>query len=112
MTCEAEYHSLVEAAKEAAYLKQFLNEINLDVGQVVLHCDNQGAIVLANKPTHHRRLTHVDVSTHFVREAIERGIVQLQYIPTQQQVANILTKGLPVPIHDRHVEGLGLVQGL
>jgi hypothetical protein len=111
-TCEAEYQSLTEAAKEATYLKQFFAEIDLDAGQIVLHCDNQGAIALANRPTHHRRLKHVDVRTHYVREAIQRGIVQLRYIPTQHQIADILTKGLPGPTHEIHVEGLGLMQGL
>lgn len=109
-TCEAEYQSLTEAAKEATYLKQFFDEIKTDAGQIVLHCDNQGAIALANKPSHHRRIKHVDVRTHYVREVVQRGIVQIHYIPTHEQVADVLTKGLPGPIHAKHVEGLGLMK--
>ena len=54
--------------------------------------DNQGAIALAQNPIAHARTKHIDIRHHFVREAIQDGIISLQYCHTKEMVADALTK--------------------
>lgn len=59
-----------------------------------VYCNNKVAINIAHNPVHHDRTKHVKVDKHFIKEKIYFGEVCMTYIPTKQQVANILTKGL------------------
>ena len=63
-------------------------------GIVRLFADNQGAIALAKNPVHHQRTKHIDIKYHFIRFAIEEGIIDLQYIPTGENIADQFTKPL------------------
>ena len=56
--------------------------------------DNQSAICLAKNPQFHGRAKHIGIKYHFIREQVEKGIVELQYCPTEEMVADMLTKGL------------------
>jgi hypothetical protein len=60
-------------------------------------CDNQSAIALIKNPVHHQRSKHIEVRYYFVRERQEAGDIDIQYIPTDQQLADCLTKPLPNP---------------
>lgn len=105
-TCEAEYMGQTQATKEAVWLKSLLNEIERPISTpvapsihsmqaVIINCDNQGAAALAKNPLAHARSKHIDIQWHYQREKIEDGSVQLRYIPTDQQIADGLTKPLP-----------------
>ena len=59
--------------------------------------DNQGAIALAYNPVFHKRSKHIDVRYHFVRERVASGEVELLYVATEHQLADLLTKPLPAP---------------
>ncbi|GMF32519.1 unnamed protein product [Phytophthora fragariaefolia] len=56
--------------------------------------DNQGAISLAQNFGYHARTKHVDIHHHFIRENVERGTIQVEYVDTKNQLADILTKAL------------------
>ena len=57
-----------------------------------MYVDNQGAIALANNPIHHQRSKHVDVKYHYVRVEIQHIVLELAYIPTDNNVADVFTK--------------------
>jgi hypothetical protein len=59
--------------------------------------DNQGAIALSRNPYNYARTKHIDIQHHFVRKAQEEGEVDVQFTPTEKQVADGLTKALPKP---------------
>ena len=106
---EAEYMALTEATKEAIHLKGFLEELGVRRdSSVVIFNDNQGAQKLAKNPIFHARTKHIDIRHHFVREALEHGLVQLEYLCTEEMIADVLTKGLPGPKHQKCLEMLGL----
>ena len=90
-TCEAEYIGQTNATKEAIWLRRLLNEIRPETANepqaTIIYCDNQGAIALAKNPQFHARTKHIDIQHHFVREKINEGAVQLEYIETERQVA-------------------------
>lgn len=106
---EAEYMALSEAAKEAMYLARFLREIGfVELANVNLFCDNNGARKLAENPVYHNRTKHIDVRHHFVREVLQCGYLQVNYISTEEMAADILTKGLSKVKHAKCLELLGL----
>ena len=70
--------------------------------------DNQGAIALAHNPEYHARIKHIDVQYHFIRECIEMGKVKQVYCPTEEMVADALTKPLARDKHWNLVDKMGL----
>lgn len=109
---EAEYMVLAEAAKETIYLRDFLKEIHLLHYQdqaTALYCDNQGAGKLAKNPVFHSKTKHIsNIKHHFVREIQEQGKIDVKYLPTNEMIADILTKTLSKTNHDKLTVGLGL----
>ena len=59
-----------------------------------LYCDNKAAISVAHNPVLHDRTKHVEVDKHFIKEKIDNGLVCMTYIPTEEQVVDVFTKGL------------------
>lgn len=97
-TCEAEYIGQSNATLEAIWLRQLLSEmlpesIPAPVGLRLL-ADNQSAIALASNPSVHARSKHIDVRHHHQRECIASGFIKIEYVPTGDQVADIMTKPL------------------
>jgi hypothetical protein len=106
---EAEYIAQTHAAKELIWLRTFLGEINVPITTpITLHCDNQGAIALSKDNKFHARTKHIDIRYHFIREAVENDLINMQYIPTDENVADIFTKPLPKPKFEKFVAMLGL----
>ena len=66
-----------------------------------MYVDNQGAIALANNPVHHKRSKHIDMKYHYVRLEIKNGFVELIYIPTDNNVADVFTKPVTIVKLDR-----------
>lgn len=92
-TCEAEYMLLASAMQECIYLEQLLKNIDeFQYAQTKIYEDNQGTIALAKNSVHKQRCKHINIKYHFIREAVNSGRVTLEYCPTNQMVADILTK--------------------
>jgi hypothetical protein len=92
---EAEYMAAAAATQDAIYLREFLASLHfVQDGPTIIYEDNQGAIALSENPVHHKRVKHIDIRHHFVRERVESGDVKLIYIETNKQIADILTKPL------------------
>ena len=93
-TMEAEYMAITEAVKEAIWLQGLLDDLGVGQKQVTVFCDIQSAIHLAKNQVYHARTKHIDVRYHFVREIIEEGGVLVQKIKTDDNPADMLTKGV------------------
>ena len=61
----------------------------------VIHCDNQSCIKLTENPMFHDRSKHIDIKYHFIRDYVQKGAMKLEYISTDEQVADVLKKFLP-----------------
>lgn len=83
------------AAQEALWILQLLRDMGENTKSVQLLVDNQSAISLMNSRGMHRRTKHIDVKYHFIRDLCERDIIVVDYVPTYDQLADILTKPLP-----------------
>jgi hypothetical protein len=86
--------SLSDAAKQLTWIRNLYNELNFKVHGIELHVDNQGAMFTAQNDGDNKRMKHIDIKYHHVRQVIEDGIIKLLYIPTNEQQADILTKNL------------------
>ena len=92
-TCEAEYMALATTIQECMYLVQLLQGIDgYHYRQPKVYEDNQGTIALAKNPVQRQRCKHVDIKYHFVRSTVSDGKEILVYCPTEQIVADIMTK--------------------
>jgi transposase InsO family protein len=95
---EAEYRSLAVGAAEVAWIRMLLRDLHVFLAHCpTVWCDNTSAISLASNPVFHARTKHVEVDYHFVRERVVRGDLNVQFIPTVDQLADLLTKALPTP---------------
>jgi hypothetical protein len=104
---EAEYVTRAHTAKKAIWLRQLLSELGLDVSSpTVLHIDNQSAITIVKNPEFHDHTKHIDVCYHFLQQVVKS--IQLSYTLTGEQVANVLTKGLPPASHIKFTEAMGV----
>ena len=94
-SCEAELMALSEAAKEAMYLQDFLEELGLSSGEPMsLGCDNQAAGDLAYNPEHHQRTKHIARRHFFIREAVEDLRLVVPFVATADNMADFFTKPL------------------
>ena len=94
-TVEAEYVALASAAQEAIWMRQLLTDVrNPPRGPTRIFEDNQSAICLARNPQFHGRAKHIGIKYYFIQEQVEKGTVKLQYCPTEEMIADMLTKGL------------------
>nr|XP_049701711.1 uncharacterized protein LOC110381443 isoform X2 [Helicoverpa armigera] len=91
---EAEYVSMSMAASEACWLVNLLHDFDVqNDSPVKLYCDNQGAILNASTDSL-KHLKHVDIRYHFVKDLIKNNKIDIQYINTCEQLADMLTKSL------------------
>ena len=94
-TCEAEYIAAATAACQGVWLARLLGDMkNAEVEQVRLKIDNKAAISLNKNPVSHDRSKHIDTRFHFLRECVEDERVEVEFIGTNGQLADILTKAL------------------
>ena len=108
-TAEAEYVAAAHSTKESLWFREFLGEFSDVVkGPIKLNCDNQAAIALSKDNKFHARTKHISIRYHFIREAVENDQIALQYVPSNENVADVFTKALPRPKFEYFVERLGL----
>jgi hypothetical protein len=94
-SAEAEYMAASQASCEALWLRKMLIGLfGVQLRPTVIYCDNQSCIKLSENPVFHDRSKHIEIRYHFIRDYVQRGAVELQYISTEEQVADILTKAL------------------
>ena len=106
---EAEYMGLAEASKEAIHLRNFLTELGFEsISDAKVFNDNMGAQRLAENPIFHARSKHIDIRHHFVRETLRNKLIKLEHVSTEDVAADMLTKALTRPKHQRCVKLMGL----
>jgi hypothetical protein len=95
-TTEAEYMAIAEACRESAWLKGLYAELGCDDSIVNLFCDSQSAIYLTKDQMFHKRIKHIDVKYHYVRDVVDKGKLNLCKISTYDNPADMMTKPIPV----------------
>ena len=100
---EAEYVALSEVCMEVMFIKQMMEFIEIAIKKpIVINVDNIGAIYLATNTASTGRTRHIDTRYHYVREYIVDGEVEVVFVRSQQNTADLFTKNLPKDDFKRH----------
>ena len=95
-TAEAEYIACSSCANQCIWLRKLLEDLGYpQEGSTIIKCDNTSAISIAKNPVQHGRTKHIPVKYHSLREFEENGEVRLEYIKTEDNLADFFTKPLP-----------------
>ncbi|GJY56364.1 retrovirus-related pol polyprotein from transposon TNT 1-94 [Tanacetum coccineum] len=94
-TTEAEYIAMSGCCAQILWMRSQLTDYGFAFYKIPLYCDNHSAIALCCNNVQHSRSKHIDIRHHFIREQVEKGVVELYFVTTDYQLADIFTKALP-----------------
>ncbi|CAM8893628.1 unnamed protein product [Rhodiola kirilowii] len=106
---EAEYKALANGTAEATWIQSVLRELGVKQKQPpILWCDNLGATYVTANPVFHARTKHIEIDFHFVREKVAQGELEVRFISTKDQLADVFTKPATRQMLDRFRHNLNL----
>ncbi|GJY75283.1 hypothetical protein Tco_0480399 [Tanacetum coccineum] len=91
---EAEYIVLSGCCAKILWMRSQLTDYGLRFNKIPLYCDNKIAIALCCNNVQHSRSKHIDIRYHFIKEQVENWVVELYFVRTEYQLADIFTKAL------------------
>ena len=100
-TCEAEFYSLSECAKQCIWYQNLLNELNLNIKTIKIYVDNKATIQISKNNLINPKSKHIDIRYHFIRELVLQNKIELVYIKSQNNLADGLTKYLNNSLMDK-----------
>ncbi|GJR12242.1 retrovirus-related pol polyprotein from transposon TNT 1-94 [Tanacetum coccineum] len=92
---EAEYIAMSGCCAQILWMRSQLSDYGFAYNRIPMYCDNKSAIALCCNNVQHSRSKHIDIRHHFIREQVEKGVVELYFVRTEYQLADIFTKALP-----------------
>ncbi|GJX55319.1 retrovirus-related pol polyprotein from transposon TNT 1-94 [Tanacetum coccineum] len=95
-TAEAEYLSLFACCAQVLWMRTQLTDYGFHFNKIPIYCDSKSAIAISCNPVQHSRTKHIDVRYHFIKEHVEKGTIELYFVKTDYQLANLFTKALLV----------------
>ncbi|GJV73371.1 retrovirus-related pol polyprotein from transposon TNT 1-94 [Tanacetum coccineum] len=93
-SAEAEYVSLSACCAQVLWLRTQLTDYGFHFDKIPMYYDSKAAIAISCNPVQHSRTKHIDVRYHFIKEHVEKGIVELFFVGTEYQLADLFTKAL------------------
>jgi hypothetical protein len=94
-TMESEFMAACAAAQESVWLLQLLQELScIFINPIIIFEDNKACIAFTKNPSNHQRTKHISVRYHFIRDLVQRELLQLNPIPSEDNLADIMTKPL------------------
>ena len=93
-TAEAEYIAAGSCCAQILWIKQQLEDFGIKLNETPIKCDNTSAINLSKNPIQHSRSKHIEIRHHFIREHVQNKNIILEYVCTENQLADIFTKAL------------------
>ncbi|GJY18020.1 retrovirus-related pol polyprotein from transposon TNT 1-94 [Tanacetum coccineum] len=92
---EVEYIMMSRCYAQILWMRSQLSDYGFPYNHIPLYCDNKSAIALCCNNFQHSRSKHIDIRHHFIREQVKKGVVELYFVRTEYQLADIFTKALP-----------------
>ena len=110
-TCEAEYVAATSCVCQGIWLRHLLKELRMPQDEPTeIFLDNKSALALAKNPVFHDRSKHIDTRYHFIREYVTKKEVELKFVKSQDQLADIFTKPLKVELFHKLRTLLGVTK--
>ncbi|GJR06739.1 hypothetical protein Tco_0529723 [Tanacetum coccineum] len=91
---EAEYVTARKACQQALWMKQALIDYGIRLDDVLIMCDNKGAINLSKNPVQHSRTKHIEIRHYFLRDNVQKGNISIEKVASEDNIADIFTKPL------------------
>ncbi|KAM1025522.1 hypothetical protein PS2_038373 [Malus domestica] len=108
-SAEAEYRSMAHGVCELFWVKNLLRDLGFRPKHAMhLHCDNKAAIDIAHNPVQHDRTKHVEVDRHFIKEKIEARLIEVPFVKSKDQLADMLTKAVTSSVFHNSLSKLGI----
>ncbi|GJV95095.1 retrovirus-related pol polyprotein from transposon TNT 1-94 [Tanacetum coccineum] len=107
-SAEAGYVSLSACCAQVLWLRTQLIDYGFHFDKIPMYCDSKAAISISSNPVQHSRAKHIDVRYHFIKEQVKKGIVELFFVKTKYQLADLFTKALPEDRFKYLVRRLGM----
>nr|GEV49845.1 Gag-Pol polyprotein [Tanacetum cinerariifolium] len=111
-SAEAEYVSLSACCAQVLWMRTQLTDYGFHFDKIPMYCDSKAAIAISCNPVQHSRTKHIDVRYHFIKEKVEKGIVELFFVGTEYQLADLFTKALPEESEDGNPARANVKQAL
>jgi hypothetical protein len=93
-TAKTEYIATGHCCAQLLWMRQTLRDYGYKLSKVPLLCDNESAIRMVDNPVEHSRTKHIDIWYQFLRDHQQRGDIEIAYVSTKEQLADIFTKPL------------------
>ncbi|GJS27495.1 retrovirus-related pol polyprotein from transposon TNT 1-94 [Tanacetum coccineum] len=93
-SAEAEYVALSASCAQVMWMRTQLQDYGFNYNKIPLYCDSQSAIAISCNPVQHSRTKHIYTRYHFIKEQVENGIIELYFVRTEYQLADMFTKAL------------------
>ncbi|GJX88998.1 hypothetical protein Tco_0341012 [Tanacetum coccineum] len=91
---EAEYIAMLGCCAQILWMRSQLTDYGLGFNKIPMYCDNKSAITLSCNNVQHSRSKHIDIRFHFIKEHVENVVIELYFVNTEYQLADIFTKSL------------------
>nr|GEU85259.1 retrovirus-related Pol polyprotein from transposon TNT 1-94 [Tanacetum cinerariifolium] len=105
---EAEFVSLSACCAQVLWMQTQLTDYGFHFNKILIYCNSKSAIAISCNPVQHSRTKHIVVRYHFIKEHVEKGTIELYFVKTDYQLANIFTKALPADRFNYLVRRLGM----
>jgi hypothetical protein len=93
-SAEVEYRAMAYGVCELLWLQTFFRDLGFpDCGPMKLYCDNKAAINIAHNSVQHDRTNHIEIDRHFIKEKLSNGLICMPFVRSENQLANVFTKG-------------------
>ena len=93
-TTEAEYVAAGRCCVQVLWIQNKLLDYGYKIRKTPICCDNTSAILITQNPVQHTKTKHIEIRHHFIRDISQKGKVELFYVPTTEQLADLFTKAL------------------
>ncbi|GJU01911.1 retrovirus-related pol polyprotein from transposon TNT 1-94 [Tanacetum coccineum] len=93
-SAEAEYVALSASCAQVMWMRTQLQDYGFNYNKIPLYCDSQSAIAISCNPVQHSRTKHIHTRYHFIKEQVKNGIIELYFVRTEYQLADMFTKAL------------------
>nr|GFB37839.1 retrovirus-related Pol polyprotein from transposon TNT 1-94 [Tanacetum cinerariifolium] len=107
-TAKAEYVSLSACCAQVLWMRTQLTDYYFHFNKIPIYCDSKSAIAISCNPVQHSRTKHIAIRFHFIKEHVEKGTIELYFVKTDYQLADIFTKALPTDRINYLVRRLGM----
>ena len=105
-----EYIVVCFASCEAIWLQKLLSGLfDLDMDSIVILCDNQSCMKITENPVFHDKTQHIEIWYFYIRDMVQKGAIKLQYVSTNEKVADVLTMPLSCVKFEHFRDKLGVV---